>query len=158
MPKDVKFNIKLTIDGKEQIVTASTSLKKFSEELEIARSESHNHQGLCVHRLAGIWRSSLLFCRVRHLQKSGPGFLFVWFGHLKNQVPGSENLSLDLSLQLGTSFFFSQYFGQRVLKTVFLSLLCVDGFLRNVKNLSRNKEAEQRGDPNDVRDIQGRRR
>lgn len=74
MPKDVKFNIKLTIDGKEQIVTASTNLKKFSEELEIARSESHNHQGLCVHRLAGIWRSSLLFCRVRHLRKTGPGF------------------------------------------------------------------------------------
>lgn len=54
MPKDVKFNIKLTIDGKEQIVTASTNLKKLSEELEIARSESHNHQGLCVHHLAGI--------------------------------------------------------------------------------------------------------
>lgn len=40
MAKDVKFNIKLTIDGKEQIVTASTNIKKFAEELEIARTES----------------------------------------------------------------------------------------------------------------------
>lgn len=40
MSKDVKFNIKLTIDGKEQIVTASTNVKKFAEELEIARTES----------------------------------------------------------------------------------------------------------------------
>ncbi len=40
MAKDVKFNIKLTIDGKEQIVTASTNVKKFAEELEIARTES----------------------------------------------------------------------------------------------------------------------
>lgn len=40
MAKDVKFNIKLTIDSKEQIVTASTNVKKFAEELEIARTES----------------------------------------------------------------------------------------------------------------------
>ena len=40
MAKDVKFNIRLTIDGKEQIVTASTSVKKFAEELEIARTQS----------------------------------------------------------------------------------------------------------------------
>ena len=40
MAKDVKFNIKLTIDGKEQIVTASTNVKKFAEELEITRAES----------------------------------------------------------------------------------------------------------------------
>lgn len=40
MAKDVKFNIKLTIDGKEQIVTASTNIKRFAEELEIARTES----------------------------------------------------------------------------------------------------------------------
>ena len=40
MSKDVKFNIRLTIDGKEQIVTASTNVKKFAEELEIARTES----------------------------------------------------------------------------------------------------------------------
>lgn len=40
MAKDVKFNIRLTIDGKEQIVTASTNVKKFAEELEIARAES----------------------------------------------------------------------------------------------------------------------
>lgn len=40
MAKDVKFNIKLNIDGKEQIVTASTNVKRFAEELEIARSKS----------------------------------------------------------------------------------------------------------------------
>lgn len=40
MAKDVKFNIKLTIDGKEQIVTASTNVKQFAEELEKARTES----------------------------------------------------------------------------------------------------------------------
>ena len=40
MAKDVKFNIRLTIDGKEQIVTASTNVKKFAEELEIARTKS----------------------------------------------------------------------------------------------------------------------
>lgn len=40
MAKDVKFNIRLTIDGKEQIVTASTNVKKFAEELEIARTQS----------------------------------------------------------------------------------------------------------------------
>lgn len=40
MAKDVKFNIKLTVDGKEQIVTASANVKQFAEELEIARTES----------------------------------------------------------------------------------------------------------------------
>lgn len=40
MAKDVKFNIKLAIDGKEQIVTASTNVKKLAEELEIARTKS----------------------------------------------------------------------------------------------------------------------
>lgn len=40
MAKDVKFNIRLTIDGKEQIVTASTNVRKFAEELEIARTKS----------------------------------------------------------------------------------------------------------------------
>lgn len=40
MAKDVKFNVKLTIDGKEQIVTASANVKKFAEELEIARTKS----------------------------------------------------------------------------------------------------------------------
>lgn len=40
MAKDVKFNIKLNIDGKDQIVTASTNVKRFAEELEIARSKS----------------------------------------------------------------------------------------------------------------------
>ena len=40
MAKDVKFNIRLNIDGKEQIVTASTNVKQFAQELEIARAES----------------------------------------------------------------------------------------------------------------------
>lgn len=40
MAKDVKFNIRLTIDGKEQIVTASTNVRKFAEELEITREKS----------------------------------------------------------------------------------------------------------------------
>lgn len=40
MAKDVKFNIRLNIDGKEQIVTASTNVKRFAEELGIARTKS----------------------------------------------------------------------------------------------------------------------
>nr|DAQ03548.1 MAG TPA: Putative tail length tape measure protein [Caudoviricetes sp.] len=40
MAKEVKFNIKLTIDGKEQLVTATTNVKKFAEEFEKARSKS----------------------------------------------------------------------------------------------------------------------
>lgn len=37
MAKDVKFNIRLAIDGKEQTVTASSDVKRFAKELEIAR-------------------------------------------------------------------------------------------------------------------------
>ena len=37
MPKDIKFNIKLQIDGKEQVVTASTSAKELAKQLNIAR-------------------------------------------------------------------------------------------------------------------------
>lgn len=40
MAKDVQFNIRLNIDGKEQIVTASTNVKKLAEELEIAQTKS----------------------------------------------------------------------------------------------------------------------
>ena len=40
MAKDVKFNIRLTIDGKEQIVTASTNVKEFAEQLAIAQTQS----------------------------------------------------------------------------------------------------------------------
>lgn len=40
MSKDVKFNIRLNIDGKEQVVTAATNVKKFAEELELARTKS----------------------------------------------------------------------------------------------------------------------
>ncbi len=36
MSQDVKFNIKLSIDGKEHIVEASTDVKKFANELGIA--------------------------------------------------------------------------------------------------------------------------
>lgn len=41
MAKDVKFNIKLTIDGKQHIVEASTNVKKFAEELAIAQTSSN---------------------------------------------------------------------------------------------------------------------
>ena len=39
MPKDVKFNIKLNIDGKEQIVTASTNVKDLANQLGIAKTK-----------------------------------------------------------------------------------------------------------------------
>lgn len=38
MAKDVKFNIKLTIDGKEHIVEAATDVKHFAQELGIAET------------------------------------------------------------------------------------------------------------------------
>jgi hypothetical protein len=37
MAKEVKFNIRLTVDGKEQLVTATSDLTKLREELERAR-------------------------------------------------------------------------------------------------------------------------
>lgn len=37
MAKDIKFNIKLKVDGKEQLVTASASSKELAEQLNIAR-------------------------------------------------------------------------------------------------------------------------
>ncbi len=40
MAKDVKFNIKLNIDGKEQIVTASTNTQGLAKSLGIAKTES----------------------------------------------------------------------------------------------------------------------
>ena len=40
MSQDVKFNIKLSIDGKEHIVEASTSVKKFADELGIATTKT----------------------------------------------------------------------------------------------------------------------
>lgn len=46
MAKDVKFNIKLTIDGKQHIVEASTNVKKFAEELVIAQTSSNKLVGL----------------------------------------------------------------------------------------------------------------
>ena len=39
MPKDVKFNIKLSIDGKEHIVEATTDVKHFAQELGIAETK-----------------------------------------------------------------------------------------------------------------------
>lgn len=41
MGKDVKFNIRLTIDGKQHIVEASTNVKKFAEELALAQTSSN---------------------------------------------------------------------------------------------------------------------
>ena len=40
MAKDVKFNIKLSIDGKEHIITASTNVKRLAQEMEIAQTET----------------------------------------------------------------------------------------------------------------------
>lgn len=40
MAKDIKFNIKLTVDGKEQVVTASTNIKGLAQQLGIARTRS----------------------------------------------------------------------------------------------------------------------
>ena len=39
MSKDVKFNIKLSIDGKEHIVEATTDVKHFAQELGIAETK-----------------------------------------------------------------------------------------------------------------------
>ena len=40
MAKDVKFNIKLVVDGKEKIVEATGDITKFAQEFENARTES----------------------------------------------------------------------------------------------------------------------
>ena len=37
MAKDIKFNIKLNVDGKEQIVSASTNVKELASNLGIAK-------------------------------------------------------------------------------------------------------------------------
>lgn len=48
MAKDVKFNIKLNIDGKEHIVSASTNVKKFAEELSLAQTNSNKFRDSLV--------------------------------------------------------------------------------------------------------------
>ena len=40
MANDVKFNIKLVVDGKEKIVEASADVRKFAQEFENAKTES----------------------------------------------------------------------------------------------------------------------
>ena len=40
MSNEVKFNIKLVVDGKEKIVDATADIKKFAQEFENARTES----------------------------------------------------------------------------------------------------------------------
>ena len=40
MANEVKFNIKLVVDGKEKIVDATADIKKFAQEFENARTES----------------------------------------------------------------------------------------------------------------------
>lgn len=40
MAKEVKFNIKLTVDGKEQLVTATTDVRRLADEVEIARTKA----------------------------------------------------------------------------------------------------------------------
>ena len=39
MAKDIKFNIKLQIDGKEQIAVASTDTKEFAKQLGYVKRE-----------------------------------------------------------------------------------------------------------------------
>ena len=41
MAKDIKFNIKLQIDGKEHLVSASTGAKELAKQLGIARSSGN---------------------------------------------------------------------------------------------------------------------
>lgn len=40
MSKDVKFNIKLSVDGKEQVVTASTNIKELASRLGITEKKA----------------------------------------------------------------------------------------------------------------------
>lgn len=40
MANDLKFNIRLSVDGKEQLVSASANVRKFAEEFENARTRS----------------------------------------------------------------------------------------------------------------------
>ncbi|MBQ9637767.1 MAG: hypothetical protein IJV36_07760 [Prevotella sp.] len=40
MANEVKFNIKLVVDGKEKIVEATTDVSKFAKEFEEARTAS----------------------------------------------------------------------------------------------------------------------
>lgn len=44
MPKEIKFNIKLTIDGKESLVTASTNVKALAKEFGLAHAEAKKFQ------------------------------------------------------------------------------------------------------------------
>ncbi len=39
MAKDVKFNIRLTIDGKEHVVAAQTDIRQFAREFAVAQDE-----------------------------------------------------------------------------------------------------------------------
>lgn len=40
MAKEVKFNIKLTVDGKEQLVTATTDVRRLADEVDNARTKA----------------------------------------------------------------------------------------------------------------------
>lgn len=40
MSKDIKFNIKLSVDGKEQVVTASTNIKELASQLGITEKKA----------------------------------------------------------------------------------------------------------------------
>lgn len=42
MPKDVRFNIKLSIDGKESLVTASTNVKELADGLGLIKTKAEN--------------------------------------------------------------------------------------------------------------------
>lgn len=48
MAKEIKFKVKLNIDGKEQLVTASTSTKELARNLDSARSGAAKLQDALV--------------------------------------------------------------------------------------------------------------
>ena len=58
MAKDVKFNIKLTIDGKEHIVEAATDVKRLSQELGIAETAENTQRAAAVQKR--LWPNRLV--------------------------------------------------------------------------------------------------
>ena len=49
MAKEIKFNIKLNVDGKEQLVTATTGIKEISEAANACRSRLGEMNNVLVH-------------------------------------------------------------------------------------------------------------
>ena len=60
MAKDVKFNIKLSVDGKDQLVNASVNAKKFAESLALAQTQGKNlHDKLFDYAQATVYFQNL---------------------------------------------------------------------------------------------------